>query len=275
MQPRVSASIVIYKNDPQLLECAVNSFLHSTADSKLYLIDNSPINNFENKFASGRIVYIFNGKNIGFGPAHNIALRQSLADGIDYHLILNPDIYFEREVVSRLMQYMDEHRQVGLVMPKVLYPDGTIQPLCKLLPSPLTLLSRRFLRFNSGFTRRLNHLYEMQFSGYNKVMDVPFLSGCFMFLRMETIKKVGLFDERIFLYTEDTDLTRRIHKHYRTIFFPEASIYHHHQRGSYKNYVILMHHIFSAIRYFNKWGWFNDSEREDINQQVLLKFSGE
>jgi GT2 family glycosyltransferase len=107
------------------------------------------------------------------------------------------------------------------------------------------------------------------------VMDVPFLSGCFMFLRMETIEKVGLFDENIFLYTEDTDLTRRIHKHYRTVFYPEASIYHHNQRGSYKNFVILMHHVFSAIRYFNKWGWFNDTERDHINQRILLKFSSE
>jgi GT2 family glycosyltransferase len=84
-----------------------------------------------------------------------------------------------------------------------------------------------------------------------------------------------LFDERIFLYTEDTDLTRRIHMHYRTIFFPEAVIYHYNQRGSYKSVVILAYHIFSAIKYFNKWGWFNDSEREDINQRILLNFQSE
>jgi GT2 family glycosyltransferase len=162
-----------------------------------------------------------------------------------------------------------------LLMPKVLYPDGRLQPLCKLLPSPMTLFSRRFLKFNSGLISRMNHWYEMHFTGYNTVMDVPFLSGCFMFLRMETIQKVGLFDENIFLYTEDTDLTRRIHQHYRTVFYPEVSIYHHNQRASYKNYVIMMHHVFSAIRYFNKWGWFNDSERKHINQRILLKFSGE
>jgi GT2 family glycosyltransferase len=87
-----------------------------------------------------------------------------------------------------------------------------------------------------------------------------------MFLRMDALRKVGLFDERIFLYTEDIDLTRRIHQHYRTIFFPGAAIYHYNQRSSYKSMVILMHHTLSAITYFNKWGWFNDIERDHINQ---------
>jgi GT2 family glycosyltransferase len=275
MRLKVSASIVIYKNDPLMLGRAVESFLDSTQDSKLYLIDNSPSDRFSSKFTHSRIEYLFNNKNIGFGAGHNIALKKSIAEGSAYHIILNPDVYFDKEVISKLAGYMEGNHQVGLIMPKVLYPDGRLQPLCKLLPSPFTLFSRRFLKFNPGLLSRMNHLYEMHFSGYDKVMDVPFLSGCFMFLRMETIKQIGLFDERIFLYTEDTDLTRRIHKRYRTVFYPEASIYHHNQRGSYKNYVIMLHHIFSAIRYFNKWGWFNDSERRYINERILLNFSSD
>jgi GT2 family glycosyltransferase len=275
MQTNISASIVIYKNDPVLLKRAVESFLVSTEESTLYLIDNSPVDHFRNSFIHPRVCYIFNNKNLGFGAGHNIALRKALEEKTKYHIILNPDVYFEEEVVEKLFNYMEADAKVGLLMPKVLYPDGTLQPLCKLLPSPVTLFSRRFLKFNSNLLNRMNHWYEMHFTGYNTVMDVPFLSGCFMFLRTETLEKVGLFDETIFLYTEDTDLTRRIHKHYRTVFFPEATIYHHNQRASYKNVIIMMHHIFSAIRYFNKWGWFNDIERDTINQRVLLKFSSE
>jgi GT2 family glycosyltransferase len=275
MQTNISASIVIYKNDPDLLSRAVESFLASTKESTLYLIDNSPVDNFRNKFRHSRIHYIFNNKNLGFGAGHNIALRKALLQKSKYHIILNPDVYFEEHVVEKLLRYMEENARVGLLMPKVLYPDGRLQPLCKLLPSPLTLFSRRFLKFNSNLLHKMNHWYEMHFTGYNTVMDVPFLSGCFMFLRMETLEKVGLFDESIFLYTEDTDLTRRIHMHYRTVFYPEATIYHHNQRASYKSLIIMMHHAFSAIRYFNKWGWFNDIERETINQRVLLKFASE
>lgn len=275
MQGKLSASIVIYKNDPEILDRAVDSFLKGTETSILYLVDNSPTDFFKGRFNHPRIHYRFNNKNLGFGAGHNIALKDSIASQNDYHIILNPDVYFENEVIDRLHTYMESEKEVGLIMPKVLYPDGRLQPLCKLLPSPMTLFMRRFFQFNASWSKKMNHWYEMHFTGYDKVMDVPFLSGCFMFLRLDSLKKVGLFDESIFLYTEDTDLTRRIHQHYRTIFFPEVAIYHYNQRGSYKNFTILIHHMVSAIRYFNKWGWFNDIERENINQRILLKFSSE
>jgi GT2 family glycosyltransferase len=273
MLDRVSASIVIYKNDIDLLKKAVDSFLRSTTNSTLYLIDNSPSDICKQHFDNPRIHYVFNNANIGFGAGHNIALRHVLAKNESvFHVVLNPDVYFATDVIEKLYIYMTSSPDVGLVMPKVLYPDGRLQPLCKLLPSPLTLFSRRFLQFNTVLVNRLNHLYEMHFSGYNKIMDVPFLSGCFMFLKVDALRQVGMFDERIFLYTEDIDLTRRIHQRYRTIFFPDATIYHHNQRGSYRSAVILKHHVFSAIKYFNKWGWFSDVERELINKKILLNF---
>lgn len=275
MPHSITASIVIYKNNLEILKRAVQSFLDSTADSILYLVDNSPTDVCKAHFVHHRIRYIYNNKNIGFGAGHNIALKDALENKSSYHIILNPDVYFEGSVIEKLYSFMERDTRVGLITPKVLYPDGRLQPLCKLLPSPFILFTRRFLQFHPTRINRLNHWYEMHFSGYDKIMDVPFLSGCFMFLRMDALRTVGLFDERIFLYTEDTDLTRRIHKHYRTVFFPEATVYHYNERGSYKNALILIYHIFSAITYFNKWGWFNDTEREYINQRILLKFTSE
>lgn len=274
MRIKITASIVIYKNDPGMVMEAARSFLDSVPDSALFLVDNSPTDSCRNYFTDPRIHYIFNNKNLGFGAGHNVALRKVLQENLStYHIILNPDVYFSADVPSRIHSFMEENEQVGLVMPKVLFPDGRLQPLCKMLPSPFILFTRRFLQFIPFWIDRLNHWYEMHFSGYDKIMDVPFLSGCFMFLRVDALRRVGLFDEQIFLYTEDTDLTRRIHKYYRTIFFPEVTIYHYNQRGSYKSLVILMHHIFSAIKYFNKWGWFVDAERENVNQRILLKFT--
>lgn len=274
MEGKITASIVIYKNDLQLLQNAVQSFLKSTENSFLYLIDNSPTDDYSRHFQHPRIEYTFNNKNIGFGSGHNLALKKVLESGQSaYHVVLNPDVYFEKEVMEKIFHFMERHSHIGLVMPKVLYPDGRLQPLCKLLPSPLTLFTRRFLRFHSSLSNRINYWYEMHFTGYDKIMDVPFLSGCFMFLRVGALREIGLFDERIFLYTEDIDLTRRIHRRYRTIYYPDAVIYHYNQRGSYKNMVKLVHHVFSAITYFNKWGWFNDNERKNINERILLMFS--
>ena len=268
----LSASIVIYKNSPLVLTKTINSFLRSTTESMLYLIDNSPTDELRHLVNDPRIIYRFNNRNVGFGAGHNAILREIISES-KYHIVLNPDVYFDKDVIDTLYRFIDQHPEIGQVMPKVLYPDGTLQPLCKLLPTPKMLIKRRFLNFHKSYVEKENYRYELRFSGYDKIMDVPFLSGCFMFLRTSVLKKVGLFDERFFLYTEDTDLSRRIHKHYRTVYFPEVTIFHYHQRGSYRNVWLLWCNIKSAVRYFNKWGWAHDSEREFFNQRTIQQFA--
>ncbi len=268
---RISASIVVYKSEPLVLQAAIDSFLRAAPNSDLYVIDNSPSAEARTVCEGPNIHYHFNGFNMGFGAAHNLALKQSLAKGTDYHLVLNPDVYFQADVLRKLIAFMDSNADVGLAMPKVLYPDGRLQYLCRLLPSPTTLLLRRILHPLKPVSTRINDRYEMKFTGYDQVMDVPFLSGCFMFLRTDALRSTGLFDERIFLYTEDIDLTRRLHRNFRTVYFPDATVYHHHVRESYRSFRVFVHHARSAIAYFNKWGWFIDTERDEINRRAILK----
>lgn len=268
----LSASIVVYKNPADILTKTIHSFLRSTDQSKLYIVDNSPTDELKQLVTDPRIIYRFSNKNVGFGAGHNTILREIL-DESAYHVILNPDVYFDEHVIGRLYEFMEQHQEIGQLMPKVLYPDGRLQPLCKLLPSPKTLIKRRFLNFRKSSLEKENYRYELRFSGYDKIMDVPFLSGCFMFLRTEVLKQVGLFDEQFFLYTEDTDLSRRIHKHYRTVYFPQVTIYHYHQRGSYRSLWLMWCNIKSAVRYFNKWGWTSDRERELFNKRTIQQFA--
>jgi len=115
-----------------------------------------------------------------------------------------------------------------------------------------------------------NYIFELRFTKYDKVMDIPYLSGCFMFLRNEILKKVGLFDENIFMYGEETDLCRRINlAGYRNVFYPNSFIFHHFEKGSHKSFRLFLIGIKSAVYYFNKWGWFYDRDRTRINSQVL------
>lgn len=271
---QLNVSIVLYQNSLVQLKRAINSVLSTKLDVKLYLIDNSPADSLKIlSELNPRIVYIFNNANLGFGKAHNIAIKETLKKGVPFHLIMNPDIYFDKGVLEELYSFIEKNKDIGLVMPKVLYPDGRIQYLCKLLPTPWDLLGRRFLSKSlfKKYIEKRNETYELRFTGYNKIMEVPYLSGCFMFIRTEVLKKVGLFDERFFMYLEDTDLSRRIHRVAKTIYYPYVHIYHEHQKGSYKNLKLLKIHIESAIKYFNKWGWFNDPERETINRKTLEK----
>lgn len=268
----LTASIVIYKTPASILAKTIQSFLEAAPASRLFLIDNSPDDRLRHMGNHPNIVYLFNNKNVGFGTGHNQAIVQVLQKS-RYHLVLNPDVYFQKNVLESLYQFMEDHPAVGQVMPKVLYPDGQLQYLCRLLPTPKTLLIRRFLNFINSALEKENFHYQFQFTNYDELMDVPFLSGCFMFLRVSALKEVGLFDERFFLYTEDIDLSRRMHVRFRTVYNPSVCIYHYHARGSYKDFWLTLRNIQSAVLYFNKWGWWNDPERERINKLVLHRYS--
>lgn len=264
----VTASIVTYKNNKDVLSKAIESFISSNdVTIKLYIIDNSPDRSIEAWCRYENVEYLFTGKNLGFGAAHNIILRDFSKLG-KYHLVLNPDVYFGNGVVKEIFRFMENNSNTGLLMPKVVYPNGDIQYLAKLLPTPRDWMFRRFLSFLSS-TKKRDQLFELRFSNYNQIMKVPYLSGCFMFLRTETIREVGVFDEGIFMYGEDTDLTRRIYKVQDTIFYPEVTIIHEFQKASHKNFRLLWIHIKAAVYYFNKWGWFFDKERIKINKEVI------
>ncbi len=266
----INISVVLYNTPEYQIDrlfdvCAKISGLHC-----LYLIDNSPQPMYLYNPKRGNIIvpteYIYNDKNLGYGRAHNIALRKSIEDNISFHLVVNADIDFSATTIRTLTEYMNNHSDVALLSPKIFYPNGDIQYLCKLLPSPYDLFGRRFLP--SSWTEKRQYEYELHASGYDKIMNLPYLSGCFMFLRVSALQDVGLFDERYFMYPEDIDLTRRLHRHYKTLFYPGASVVHNHERASYKSLKMTMIHIVNMCRYFNKWGWIIDRERNEFNQRV-------
>lgn len=272
MEITISGSIVLYKSDISVRK-TIEDFLNTTLPVRLFLIDNSPTDKLKIDLADfiedERVEYIFNNSNVGFGAAHNIAIRK-VYDFSSYHLVLNPDVSFEAGVLKSLLEYGEKNKNVGLILPKVEYPNGEVQYVCKLLPTPTDLIFKRFLP-KKITQKRIEH-FEMRSMGYDREIEVPYLSGCFMFLRTEALKKVGLFDERFFMYPEDIDLTRRIYKEYKTMFYPKVKIIHEHGKGSYKSPSLLYIHIINMIKYFNKWGWFFDKERKLINKRILSQY---
>lgn len=265
----ITASIVTYHTKHNELKRVINCVMKSSVET-LFIIDNSSDDRLREIVAGYDNVHYIPNKNIGYGAAHNIGIRKSIESGATYHIILNPDIFWSDNVVEELLSYMDLHPECGLIMPKVLYPNGTTQYLCKLVPSPKDLIIRRFINIKD-WVEKHDYEYEMHWSGYDKIMEVPILSGCFMMLRCDVIKKTGYFDERYFVYAEDVDLCRRIGEIASTIFYPHVSIYHEYAKGSYGNKKMLRLHISSIIKYFNKWGWFFDEKRKKRNKECIEK----
>lgn len=267
----ITASIVTYKNSPAMLTRVFDDFLAVNLSVKLFVVDNSPDDSIEPLCRDSRMEYIYVGQNKGFGAGHNIALKKAVNTS-KYHIILNPDVYFERGVLEELYAFACQHEDIGLIMPKVLYPDGSLQYLCKLLPAPADVVFRGFFPL-LGLKNRRDETFELRFTDYNSIMNIPYLSGCFMFIKTQVFLKIGLFDERFFLHFEDLDLTRRIHRNFRTVFYPYVSIYHEFAKESRRNKRVLWIQMCSAVKYFNKWGWFFDSERNKVNREVLKEFS--
>ncbi len=261
----LNASIVLYHPNWSQVVTLTLSLLECPSVCHVYWIDNSSTITDELPILSDRVRYIHNQKNIGYGAAHNIAIRESIYDDIPFHLIINPDIIIQHDTLPTLLHFIKQHPEVGMVMPKVLYPNGELQYLCKLLPTPWDLFGRRFLP--KKWMQKSNNRYELRHTGYNRLMNVPYLSGCFMLLRTQAVRHARLFDERFFMYPEDIDLTRRIHRDYLTIFYPYTTIVHNHEKASYHSLKMLWIHIVNICRYFNKWGWWYDPERKAFNQE--------
>ena len=269
---KITGSIVTYHNSSEDLNKVISSFLNTKLDIKLYISDNSNDDSIKEICKDNRIEYIFNNSNNGFGFAHNIAIKKAQNYGSIYHFVLNPDVYFTEGNIEKMLTFMEKNREIGLMMPKILYPNNEIQYVCKLLPTPFNLFSRGFLP-NWDWVRKINDTYEMKFTKYDHLMEVPYISGCFMLFRSKVFEEIGYFDENIFMYLEETDISRRIAQYYKTVMYPEAQVYHSWERGTHKNKKLRNITIKSAIYYFNKWGWFIDKERKNRNENIINKYS--
>ena len=261
---RLFVSIVLYKtNIEQVVRCI--NCVNKSIEATIFLIDNSPTNELQTvEEIFQNVQYIVNPSNPGYGAAHNIALKNAMESKSNYHLVLNADVYFPSSTLGTLIEYMDARNDVGLVMPKIFFPNGEVQYLCKLIPTPKDLILRMIAP--KKIQRINNFKFEMRSTNYSKEMFVPYLSGCFMFLRVDALVKCGIFDERFFMYPEDIDLTRRIAAHYKTMFYPAATAFHEYGAASKKSITMLFVHIHNIVKYFNKWGWFFDSERQRLNK---------
>lgn len=264
----VSASIVLYNNEISEIQELIVSL---EKISLLFIMDNSPKNDLSILEEKSNVIYIHNPSNPGFGSAHNIAIQKAINQGIDYHFIVNPDIYMKEDVISLMVDYARNNPDVGMIMPRILNFDGSVQNLPKLLPSPYSVLMRKFKRPKSIYNNFINK-YELRFVQKDIVYNAPVLSGCFTLLNLEAIKKVGSYDDKFFMYFEDWDLSRRVHVHYKTIYFPLASVYHGYESGANKSKRLFKIFVNSAITYFNKWGWFFDLERRKVNDKALSQF---
>ncbi len=264
----LSISIVLYKTSIYQLRNCIQSLVCLEDIADLYLIDNSPNSKLKKqKDLLKGTKYIFTNSNLGYARGHNKALDIASNKKYKYHLILNADCYFQGTIIEELIGVMNNNLKIGLIMPKILNPDGSMQKLCKFIPNPIDLIGSYLIKiFNLESILKPKHL--MGDITYEQTSFVPYLSGCFMFMRWSSLREVGFFDNKFFMYAEDIDLSRRMAEKYLTIYYPKSYVFHEHGRGSFKDFKLLLIHLKNIFIYFNKWGWINDGKRNYLNSKA-------
>lgn len=229
----------------------LDSLLEFTAaDFELYIVDNSSTDGTPEFIEQNypELELIRNTGNAGFGAGHNL-IRDRLDS--EYHVVINPDIILHDDAISALADYLEEHEDVGMLAPRICYPDGRTQILGKRDPKLKYLIASR-LR-NDENPGKLLREYAMLDADYSKPFEIENASGCFFMIRTELFKQIGGFDEGYFLYFEDSDITRTVRQKSRVVFCPQIVVYHEWERASKRNYKLLLVHIRSMFYYMNKW----------------------
>lgn len=198
------------------------------------------------------------GKNLGMGAGNNFGIN--IAKG-EYVLILNPDIIVKKDSIIKLYYYLKNNEKVGLAGPKLVYPDGKLQYSCFRQWRFLTPLFRR--TFLGRYAKKHLENFLMNDFDHKKEAEVDWLMGSCLMAKKSVLDEVGGFDDRFFMYFEDTDLCRKIWKSGRkVVYFPESEIIHDHGRASaekrwffapFTNKLSRVH-IASWLKYFIKWG---------------------
>jgi len=271
----MTVSLVTYRHTLAQIRPIVESVLRSPCVEKFYVIDNSGDGPLRQEIQTSSLPdsnispEYLPADNRGFGAAHNVAIRRAMAEGAKLHAIVNPDTYFDAGTLEKIGAYFAANPDVGLLMPKTVYPDGGRQYNAKLLPTPLDSFGRRFLP--KSWTEARNARYELRAADPERAFDCGYLCGCFLVFRLDCLKEVGLFDERFFMYPEDIDISRRVYasENWRSVYWPGVTVVHAHEKASYKSFKMLRVHAWNLFKYYCKWGWFLDAERRRINREVL------
>lgn len=255
--------IVTNHRNPELLRNCLNSIKKNyySLDYELIVSDSETNEEMEtfmkNEFPD--VKYLPHKENIFYQKA--IRYGYEVSQG-NFFLIMNGDIVVKEGSIEKMMQYLKDHPEAGLISPQLLNMDGTLQYSCYRFPRLRTIVYRRTPVGKLWFAKRHVEKFIMKDFDHKSTRRVDWIMGSVMMTSRDRIDKVGLMDKRFLFYFEDTDWCRRFWENgLEVVYFPIAQMYHNHSRGSVGKGIIrsilfnklTRIHIYSAIKYFWKY----------------------
>ncbi len=242
--PLLSIVIVTWNVREDLRECLKSLEAEGMGAVEIIVVDNGSTDGtaemVRREFPQVRL--LINDSNFGYTKANNQGIRASQGKFI---LLLNPDTVVLPGALEALVVCAQAHPEAGIIGPKLLNPDGSLQRSARSFPDigvglfRNTLLGRLFP--NNPFVRR----YLLTDFNYDEVREVDWVSGAAMLVRREVFERIGLLDERFWAYCEDVDLCWRAWQAgFKVLFCPHAVIVHKIGRSSDQWLVpsLIQHH---------------------------------
>ena len=248
------STIIVTCNSGRFLSDCLTSLITATEDMdhELIVSDNRSTDDsleiVERVFPSAVIVR--NEQNLGFGKACNVGARKASGE---FLLFLNPDMVVDKDAIEELRKAVEKVPEAGLVSGRLRFPDGSFQPTCRNLPTIGNLVFSRGSFLTKATTRDSGNRYTL--GDFAEVTAVPAVAGSMLMVRTSLFRQLGGFDERYFMYMEDTDLSRRATEAgYVNLFVPTAGAIHHWGKGSTTSKIRRKwRHHRSVLRYFFKY----------------------
>lgn len=217
--------IIVNYNVKEYLKNLLHSIKKASQNlsTEIFVVDNASddgsVEMIREKFPEVKL--IANEKNLGFGKANNLALKEAKGK---YILLINPDTLVAEDTFSKLIEFFESHPDAGMVGCKILNPDGTLQLACRRsFPGPWTSFTK-VTGLSTLFPKsKLFARYNLTYLDENQTYEVDAISGSFMMMRKEVYDKVGGFDEQFFMYGEDLDLCYRIQKAGYKIYYVHST----------------------------------------------------
>lgn len=249
--------IVNYNSHGSLHQC-LKSLELSIRDigSRIIVIDNASkedVSSVTTLFSS--IEVIKNKVNIGFASAVNQGIQKSTAP---YLVVLNPDTIIQEGFFKKALEFMELNPDVGIIGPKIMNSDGSIQGSARTFPTPLTAIFGRTSLLTRVFPRnpisRKNVLTADAVSSLEAI-SVDWVSGACMIVRRDAIEISGLLDERFFMYWEDADWSMRMRDNgWKVMYYPAISITHHVGKSSKERFLrSTLDFHWSAYKLYRKY----------------------
>ncbi len=223
----ISVVIVTYNSRRVVPACLASLAAHTSRSTcEIVVVDNASSDGTAEMIAREfPWVRLVRHRNHGLSAGINAGVEASSGE---YVAVLNPDIRFDGDVVSPLAAYLRDHQDAGVVAPKLLNDDGTLQMSCRAFPGYSTAFFNRYSILTRLFPRnRMSSRYLMSNFDHSSLQDVDWVSGAALMFSRRVFDELGGWDPAFFLFNEDVDFCRRAHDAgYRVVYYPGVAVYH-------------------------------------------------